>query len=197
MDASAKSSIRSPVSSDTRRPAQTAKCKIARSRRPSRIVGSGASSTAWGQGDEAVLRYLARYVFRVAITNNRIVGLDAAGVRLRHKHRASNRWRTMRLSPNEFMRRFLQHVLPKGLHKVRYYGLWHPTRRQDAARARLLLQQCAARADTEARSSEVTGHADDQPGDRAPADEPRVCPCCKVGHLTHIRRLYPKQATGP
>jgi hypothetical protein len=144
-----------------------------------------------------VLRYLARYVFRVAITNNRIVGLDAAGVTLRHKHRASNRWRTMRLSGDEFMRRFLQHVLPKGLHKVRYYGLWHPTRREDAARARLLLQQCAVRADTEARSSEATGRAGHQPGDRAPAEEPRVCPCCKVGHLTHIRRLYPKQATGP
>jgi hypothetical protein len=71
--------------------------------------------TAWGQGDEAVLQYLARYVFRVAITNNRIVGLDATGVTLRHKHRASNRWRTMRLSGDDFMRRFLQHVLPKVL----------------------------------------------------------------------------------
>jgi hypothetical protein len=153
--------------------------------------------TAWGEGDEAVLRYLARYVFRVAITNNRIVGLDAAGVTLRHKHRASNRWRTMRLSGDEFMRRFLQHVLPKGLHKVRYYGLWHPTQREHAARARLLLQQCAARADVGVRPAEARGRAADQPGDRAPADEPRVCPCCNVGHLTHIRRLYPKQASGP
>ena len=154
-------------------------------------------STAWGQGHEAVLQYLARYVFRVAITNNRIVGLDAAGVTLRHKHRASNRWRTTRLSGHEFTRRFLQHVLPKGLHKVRYYGLWHPTRREDAARARLLLQQCAAWANTETSSSEAAERAGNQPGDRAPADEPRVCPCCKVGHLTHIKRLDPKQATGP
>jgi hypothetical protein len=148
--------------------------------------------TAWGEGDEAVLRYLARYVFRVAITNNRIAGLDAAGVTLRHKHRASNQWRTIRLSGEEFMRRFLQHVLPKGLHKVRYYGLWHSTRRQHAARARLLLQQCPARADFEA-----SGHAADQPGERAPSDQRRVCQCCKVGHLKHIARLYPKQASGP
>src|SRR5436190_10445772 len=95
--------------------------------------------TAWGEGDEAVLRYLARYVYRVAITNSRIIGLDDSGVTLRHKHRASNRWRTIQLSGHEFMRRFLQHVLPKGLHKIRYYGLWHPTRRELAGRARLLL----------------------------------------------------------
>ena len=93
--------------------------------------------TAWGEGDEAVLRYLARYVFRVAITNSRVVGLDENGVTFRHKHRASNRWRTTRLSGHEFMRRFLQHVLRKGLHKVRYYGLWRWSRREHAAQARL------------------------------------------------------------
>jgi len=48
---------------------------------------------AWGYGAEAVLRYLARYVFRVAITESRIVGLDDTGVTIRHRHRASGRWR--------------------------------------------------------------------------------------------------------
>ena len=86
-----------------------------------------------------MLDYLARYVFRVAITNTRIVGLDDEAVTIRHKHRKSNRWRTSRIPGQEFMRRFLQHVLPKGLHKVRYFGLWHPAKREDAARARLLL----------------------------------------------------------
>jgi hypothetical protein len=95
--------------------------------------------TAWGEGEETVLRYLARYVFRVAITNSRIVGLDDKGVTIRHKDRKSMQWRTTRLSGHEFMRRFLQHVLPKGLHKVRYYGLWHPARREHAQRARLML----------------------------------------------------------
>ena len=61
--------------------------------------------TAWGDGAEAVLRYLARYVFRVAITEGRIVGLDDDGVTIRHKHRASGRWHTTRLSGHEFMRR--------------------------------------------------------------------------------------------
>jgi Putative transposase. len=95
--------------------------------------------TAWGDGAEAVLRYLARYVFRVAITEGRIVRLDDDGIDIRHKHRASGRWHTTRLNGHEFMRRFLQHVLPKGLHKVRYSGLWHHSRRDHAARARQLL----------------------------------------------------------
>jgi hypothetical protein len=153
--------------------------------------------TAWGEGNEAVLRYLARYVFRVAITNNRIVSLDADGVSLRHKHRASDRWRAIRLSGHEFMRRFLQHVLPKGLHKVRYYGLWHPTRRDHAARARLLLMlQHPTDPAPHAPSPETSGDPTDRIGDR-PCDEQRICPCCREGHLTHMRRLYPKQASGP
>jgi hypothetical protein len=73
--------------------------------------------TPWGEGDECALRYLARYVFRVAITNNRIVDLDNKCVTIRHKDRKSMEWRTTRLSGHEFMRRFLQHVLPRGLHK--------------------------------------------------------------------------------
>ena len=77
--------------------------------------------------------------FRVATTNTRIVGLNDEAVAIRHKHRKSNRWRITRIPGQEFMRRFLQHVLPKGLHKVRYFGLWHPAKRKDAARARLLL----------------------------------------------------------
>ena len=103
----------------------------------------------------------------------------------------------MRLTGDKFMRRFLQHVLPKGLHKVRYYGLWHSSRREHAARARLLLHQLTPRAELEARSSEALGDIADQSGDRAPGDERRVCPCCKIDHLTHIGRLYPKQASGP
>jgi hypothetical protein len=95
--------------------------------------------TPWGKGADAALRYLARYAFRAAIANSRIESLDRHGVSFRHKRRASNRWRRTRLSGQEFMRRFLQHVPPQGLHKARYYGLWHPSKRQEAAKARLLL----------------------------------------------------------
>jgi Putative transposase/Transposase zinc-binding domain len=118
--------------------------------------------TAWGDGAEAVLRYLARYVFRVAITEGRIVGLDDDGVTIRHKHRASGRWHTTRLSGHEFMRRFLQHVLPKGLHKVRYSGLWHHSRRDHAARARQLLAArsvASPRTEAESRRSRCYGES--------------------------------------
>ena len=80
-----------------------------------------------------MLDYLARYVLRVAVTNTRIVALDDQAVTIRHKHRKSNRWRISRIPGQEFMRRFLQHVLPKGLHKVRYFGLWHPARRKEGS----------------------------------------------------------------
>jgi hypothetical protein len=147
--------------------------------------------TAWGEGGQAVLDYLARYVFRVAISNTRIVALDDRTVTIRHKHRKSNRWRTSRLPGHEFMRRFLQHVLPKGLHKVRYFGLWHHTRREQAARARLLLQ--LARPPT-ARHAEAIEAAANPPAGQA---QPQICPSCKQGQLICIRRLSPKQACAP
>jgi hypothetical protein len=73
--------------------------------------------TSWGAGEQAVLDYLARYVFRVAITDARLVGLDEHAVTIRYKQRKSARWRTCRIPGEEFMRRFLQHVLPNGFHK--------------------------------------------------------------------------------
>jgi Putative transposase/Transposase zinc-binding domain len=154
-------------------------------------------ATAWGEGADAVLQYLARYVFRTAITNNRLVSFDESGVVFRHKHRASNRWRRTRLEAHEFMRRFLQHVLPKGLHKVRYFGLWHPAKRAVAARVRLLLQleqQVSAAAD--AAPSMSNSSTAGSPA-REPFPELRPCPFCEHGHLIHLGRLYPKQAGGP
>jgi hypothetical protein len=154
--------------------------------------------TAWGEGNECVLRYLARYVFRVAITNNRIVGLDDNCVTIRYKNRESMQWRTIRLNGHEFMRRFLQHVLPKGLHKVRYYGLWHPARREHAERARLLLSlDRPATRSPPARSIETINSAADRSVDQVTSDETRMCPCCQQGCLIRAARLYPKQASGP
>jgi hypothetical protein len=68
----------------------------------------------YGHGKQAVLRYLARYAFRIAITNARIVAMDATHVTFRYKDREANQWRTCRLTGVEFLRRFLMHVLPKG-----------------------------------------------------------------------------------
>jgi hypothetical protein len=74
--------------------------------------------TPWGKGEPAVLDYLARYAFRIAISNSRLIALDDGTVSFRYKKRKARRWRTCRLPGAEFMRRFLQHVLPRLLRPV-------------------------------------------------------------------------------
>jgi len=81
---------------------------------------------AVGSG-EASLRYLSHYVFKVAISDSRILSVDEHNVRFRYRKPHSNRVRTMALPIMEFMRRFLQHVLPSGFMKVRYYGFLSPS----------------------------------------------------------------------
>jgi hypothetical protein len=72
------------------------------------------------------VKYLAPYVFKVAISNSRIIKVQDHKVFFNYKNTQSNRWRTMALDIMEFMRRFLQHVLPTGFMKVRYYGFLAP-----------------------------------------------------------------------
>src|SRR5947209_10766701 len=77
-------------------------------------------------GPAAVLAYLSRYTHRVAIANSRLLALDERGVSFRYKDYRRNgpaRYRTMTLSADAFIRRFLLHVLPKGFHRIRHYGL--------------------------------------------------------------------------
>jgi Putative transposase/Transposase zinc-binding domain len=152
--------------------------------------------SARGNGEQAVLDYLARYVFRVALTNARIVGLNDNGVSIQYKDRKTGQQRTCRLSGDEFMRRFLQHVLPRGFHKVRYCGLWHPAQRHNAARVRQMLQlQAPPKADVV--QDELAGRPL-VPSAEAPVPpiEPRVCPHCQ-GRLVFIRLLTPQQAMAP
>ena len=93
----------------------------------------------YGHGNEAVLNYLSRYIFRTAISNARILAVDETHVTFRSKDHGTGTWRTTRLPGVEFVGRFLQHVLPRGFHRVRYYGLWHHWKRDLASRAWLLL----------------------------------------------------------
>jgi hypothetical protein len=94
-------------------------------------------------GPAAVLAYLSRYTHRVAISNQRLLALDEHGVTFRWKdYRATGKTRhkTMTLATDEFMRRFLLHVLPSGFHRIRHYGLLaNAGRREHLARARELL----------------------------------------------------------
>jgi hypothetical protein len=100
-------------------------------------------SQAVGDGRQA-LQYLAPYVFRVALSNRRIVhcepGPDGLGrVTFTYRQKGSRRERSLTLTADEFLRRFLQHVLPRGLQKVRHYGFAHPGSRVDPAWLKMLV----------------------------------------------------------
>jgi hypothetical protein len=124
-------------------------------------------------GPEAVLAYLSRYTHRVAIANSRLVALDDAGVTFRWKdYRAKERERlkVMTLAVDEFIRRFLLHVLPSGFHRIRHYGLFaNGGRAENVARARELLNVPA--------TPRETGDADGTDEGERPAPS-HLCPCC-------------------
>jgi hypothetical protein len=96
-------------------------------------------------GPEHVLAYLSRYTHRVAISNSRLISADASGVTFTYKDyriEGPERYKTMTLEPTEFIRRFLIHVLPKGFHRIRHYGLLAnggTTRAEKLTRARQLI----------------------------------------------------------
>jgi len=94
-------------------------------------------------GPAQLLRYLCRYTHRVAISNRRLIAADDGAIAFRWKDYRVNgqdRWKTMRLHPHEFIRRFLMHVLPKGFHRIRHYGLFaNANRAANIATARALL----------------------------------------------------------
>jgi Putative transposase len=121
-------------------------------------------------GPEAVLAYLSRYTHRIAIANSRLIALDDRGVTFRWKdYRAKGRerYKTMTLAVDEFIRRFLLHVLPPGFHRVRHYGLFaNGGRAENIAQARRLLNLPAV--------DNTTGDADG-PRDDEPLSHP--CPC--------------------
>jgi hypothetical protein len=150
--------------------------------------------TAWGNGEQAVLDYLARYVFRIALTNARIIGLDDETVTIQHKERKTGRSRTCRLSGHEFMRRFLQHVLPRSFHKVRYFGLWHTSQRHNAARVRQMLQ--LREQPTLNPLPDLVVPSIDPRAEAMPLIEPLICPHCQR-RLIFIRTLTPRQAMAP
>ncbi len=91
-------------------------------------------------GSHDTIRYLAPYVFKVAITNHRIIKAEDGHVFIRYKKSGGNRWRSMALPAMEFMRRFLQHVLPTGFMKVRYFGFMGAKPRIGREKIRTLIE---------------------------------------------------------
>jgi Putative transposase/Transposase zinc-binding domain len=125
-------------------------------------------------GPQSVLAYLSRYTHRVAISNRRLISFDEAGVTFRYKDYrriAAERQQVMTLATDEFIRRFLIHVLPRGFHRIRHYGLLASSTLKDAMTLdRRLLGVAAPVVEPEL----------DEPPDHRPS-----CPCCG-GHMTII-----------
>src|SRR5205807_4987456 len=145
-------------------------------------------------GPEAVLAYLSRYTHRVAISNSRLIACDQHAVTFRWKdYRAAghDRQKIMSLATNEFIRRFLVHVLPKGFHRIRHYGLLAKASCADnIACARELLA-------VPTRQAEPVDDADND----VPPTLADPCPCCGGRMIiieTFARGSTPRQLpTGP
>ncbi|MDH5676670.1 MAG: IS91 family transposase [Myxococcales bacterium] len=139
---------------------------------------------------QQVLKYLARYTHRVAISNARIVSVTDTEVAFRYRSRkAGNAMGTMRLAGEEFLRRFLLHVLPKGFVRIRHFG-WMANRDRKAklARCRALLGVTAAAASQETEAPNRRDIEQD-PATSQPQPEPKRCPNCKLGLLRLVRSL--------
>ena len=133
-----------------------------------------------GRG-QRVLDYLGRYVFRIAIANSRLDHVTDDAVTFRYQDNRTHETRRVTLTGVEFLERFLQHVLPRGCAKVRYYGLWSAAQRAARTRARALLTALtvtAAPPVPEPALPSSLGHL------------PR-CPYCRVGTLVVIAVLRP------
>ncbi len=128
-------------------------------------------------GPQKVLEYLARYVYRVAITNNRIVAYKDGNVTFKYKDYKTNKWKIMTLSADEFMRRFLQHVLPQGFHKVRFYGFMSSQYKYVFQSLRFKLAE--AKGDTP-KNSNTNGLYKNL----------RRCPKCKIGIMAVTEHTF-------
>jgi Putative transposase/Transposase zinc-binding domain len=137
---------------------------------------------------EQVLKYLARYTHRVAISDHRIQAIEGDSVRFSYRDRKDgDRQRVMTLDGVEFLRRFVQHVLPKGFVRIRYYGLLaNRVRADNLARCRELLSAAAP----------ITASASPSPTAESCDDGPRLCPCCGTGRMRRVRTIEPEFVSG-
>jgi len=138
-----------------------------------------------GDGEKALL-YVARYIHRVAITNSRLESVDPQQVTFRYRDGRSGKLQRCTLSTEQFISRFLQHVLPCRFTKVRYYGLFSPACRDALEWARSLLRQTH-------EPPAATQQIEDSPGATEPAGSNHICPVCRVGRMTVVADLTPQR----
>ena len=139
-------------------------------------------------GPEQVLNYLGRYTHRVAISNNRLLDINNGKITFRwNDYRHPDRQRTMTLEADEFIRRFLLHVLPDGLQRIRHYGfLGNRHRRLKLALCRQLLGILAVASLTSVRPSDYRDHYESLTGQSL-----YNCPVCGRGRMVRIAILPP------
>jgi hypothetical protein len=135
---------------------------------------------------QKVLDYLARYVFRIAISNSRIESFDGRHVRFRYRDNRTSQVRHCTLTPDAFIARFLLHVLPPHFTKVRHYGIYSSSRADQLERLRLILV-CAAPPNP---TAPLINSADDP-------KSPPLCPVCRIGHLILLQVLPPSRSRSP
>ncbi len=143
-------------------------------------------------GPEAVLKYLARYTHRVAISNARLVKVQDDQVFFRWKDYAhGNQSKVMALEAVEFIRRFLLHVVPSGFVRIRHYGLMgNRVRAENLARCRVLLGQ--------GQGGGGSGAAPAEPPPSKPEAATRTrCPVCGQGHMVVIGKVEPARSDDP
>ncbi len=137
-----------------------------------------------------VLDYLARYVFRVAITNSRIEAFDNGWVTFRFRDNRTQQIRRVCLGADEFIHRFLHHVLPKGFPKVRHYGLASSANGPNREQARRLLPDTL-------KPPEPDISPTDAPTTHSGIEPLPLCPHCHQGHLHLIQTLRPRRKFPP
>jgi hypothetical protein len=143
----------------------------------------------------AALKYLAPYIFRVAISNNRILKLAEGKVTFRYRTTDTGKLKTCTLPAQEFIRRFLQHVLPKGFVKVRYYGFLSSGCRQRLAAIRQQLDSSPAHPSLVPDGTDVDTQSVDHPTDDPLPNPVLLCPSC--GQVMQRRTIPRPQARCP
>jgi hypothetical protein len=151
-----------------------------------------------GSGEHA-LEYLSRYVFRVAISNTNLVKLESGKVTYRYKEQGAKRYTYRTVPAVEFIRIFLQHVLPPGFCKVRYYGFLASRNRSRLQKVSELLLPESVKGElllSESVKSEATTKADDTSKEKTPAHRVLCCPTCK-GEMQWKDTIRPSRTRAP
>jgi hypothetical protein len=142
-------------------------------------------------GPKQVLDYVGRYTHRVAISNNRLLGIEQDRVMFRwNDYRHNHRQKTMTLSAEEFIRRFLIHVLPDGFQRIRYYGILSNRQRGEKL---TLCRQLLGMPHPDPETAAANSHADEYEAlyEKLTGSSLRQCPVCRQGRMTEVEILAP------